>query len=94
LPTQINWPDTTTNPHYFTGPFSARSAIVLLPGLTSLPYTWRGTFKSHKVNMTQTTRRAFSNIFNLSHCLPMRGGAQLASTTIMVKFPASHLMNG
>lgn len=44
--------------------------------------------------MTHTARREFSIFFfNLSHRLPTRGGAQLASATIMVKFPASQLVN-
>lgn len=45
------------------------------------------------VDVTHTARREFS-IFYLSHCLPGEGGTQLESTTIMVKFPTSQLMNG
>lgn len=51
------------------------------------------------VDMTHTARREFSIFFffNLSHCLPPPrgwGGTQLESTTIMVKFPTSQLVNG
>lgn len=92
-PAPMNWPGTTANTQG-TARSSARSATGPSPGRTTSPYTWRGTFKSQRVDGTHTARREFSIFLNLSHCLPTRGGAQLASTTIMVKFPTSQLVSG
>ena len=48
------------------------------------------------VDMTHTAKREFSIFFFLTfHTVSLvRGGTQLESTTIMVKFPTSQLVNG
>ena len=82
LPAQTNWPGTTENTPG-TAPSSARSATGHSPGRTTSPYTWKGTFKSGDSGYDPHCQKRIQYFF------PMREGAQLESTTIMVKFPAS-----
>lgn len=74
LPAQMNWPGTTAN-ILGTAPSSARSATGHFQGRTTLPYTWRGTFKAQNSGYDPhcQERIQYFFFFNLSHCLPGEG---------------------
>lgn len=62
----------------------------------TLPYTRRGTFNAQNSGYDPHCQKRIQYFFFLtSHTVSLvRGGTQLESTTIMVKFPTSQLVNG
>ena len=74
-------------------PGSAGSATGHPPGWTTSLRHEETLLNPQTVDVTRTARREFS-LFIFHTVFLVRGGTQLESTTVMVKFPRSKLVNG